>query len=108
MRLVRTDVASRGSSNSVSGLTFLRRLLRAKTLSQACSEGRRGQGGEGERWRPRFENLSNFQGENNVYAGAFHCSFTVNFVRNVAFPNEIIYFLRSGAKMSQATLREAT
>ena len=57
---------------------------------------------------PRFENLSNFRCDNNVYAGAFHCSFTVKFERNVAFHNDIIDFLRSGAKMSQARLREAT
>ena len=57
---------------------------------------------------PRFENLSNFQGENNVYAGAFRCGFTGHFEQIITFHKEILYFLRSGAKMSQARLREAT
>ena len=44
---------------------------------------------------PRFENLSNFLGENNVYAGAFQCCFTINFVRHVAFHKEIIALMLS-------------
>ena len=55
-----------------------------------------------------MENFSHSSSENTISAGAFRCAFTVKFQRNVAFPMEIIAFVRSGDKMSQARLREAT
>ena len=49
---------------------------------------------------PRLENLSNSSSENNISAGAFECAFTIYFERNVAFPNEIICFMLSEAKVT--------
>ena len=52
-------------------------------------------------------NISNSMGESNTSercssfsAGAFRCSFTANFERNVAFPNEIIASMRSESKVT--------
>ena len=52
-------------------------------------------------------NISNSRGESNTSergssftAGAFRCSFTVNFENNVAFPKDIIAFVLSEAKLT--------
>ena len=97
---MRKVAASTGGSRNVSGLTFPRLLFRAKTLSQACSEGRRGEGGEGGRSRPRLENFSNSLSENNICAGAFDCAFTVYVERHVDFHLEIIAFVLSEGKVT--------
>ena len=53
-----------------------------------------------------MENLSDFQSENNICAGAFHCAFTMKFERNGAFRIEIIAFMLSEATMTEVASRE--
>ena len=45
-------------------------------------------------------NLRISSSENNIYAGAFHCAFTVDVEGNVAVPEEIIAFMRSEGKVT--------
>ena len=47
-----------------------------------------------------MENLWNSSSENNIYAGAFHCAFTIDLKGNVVVPEEIIAFMRSEGKVT--------
>ena len=124
---MRKVLAWTGGSRNVSGLKFLRLLVRAKALREARSEGR----GREKRLRrtadaaPRehvtflereqlildnvthslgesnvSENLRTSSSENDIYAGAFHCAFTIYLERNVAFHKEIIGSMRSEGKVT--------
>ena len=46
------------------------------------------------------ENLRTSSSDNNIYAGAFHCAFTIDLEGNVAVPKEIIVFMRSEGKVT--------
>ena len=46
------------------------------------------------------ENLRTSSSENDIYAGAFQCAFTIYLERKVAFPNEIIVSMRSEGKVT--------
>ena len=129
--LVRKVIAWTGGSRNVSGLKFLRPLLRAKALREARSEGRGGEKGLRrtaeaaprehvtflEREQPTLDNVTHSLGESNVsenlrtsssendiYAHAFHCAFTIYLERNVACPKEIIDSMRSESKVTQEEL----
>ena len=119
---MRKVLAWTGGSRNVSGLRFLRLLFKAKALREARSEGRGGEKGlrrtaeAAPREHVTFfereqhildnvthsicesnvsENLRISPSENNIYAGAFHCAFTIDLKENVAVPDEIICFMRS-------------